>query len=178
MEFNLFGSKKETNKSSNIYKMYIFVLSQVRDENKATQAAMAALLYAGKFRERKEFIDFLSSEGEVIIKEGGKPSDMNEIIAKFAENNYEDYVFVSDESFNGTLTAIAVLVDEKVWDFDNYPLYYEWKIKNLIPTVMIGTYPPKEQPDPENYNKWLESVGGKENAMLKEIIRFKKDLDC
>lgn len=178
MEFNLFSSKKEGNIPSNIYKMYIFVLSQVSDANKSTQAAMAALLYAGKFRNRKEFIEFLNSEGEVIIKEGGKSSDMNEIITKFAENNYEDYVFVSDESFNGTLTAIAVLVDEKVWDFENYPLYYEWKIRNLIPTVMIDTYPPKEQPDPENYNKWVESVGGKQNAMLKNIIRFKKNLDC
>ena len=177
MEFNLFSSKKESNDSSNIHKMYIFVLSKVSDANKASQAAMAALLYAGKFRERKEFIDFLNSEGEVIIKEGGKSSDMNDIITKFAENNYEDYVFVSDESFNGTLTSIAVLVDEKVWNFDDYPLYYEWKIKNLIPTVILDTYPPKVQPDTENYNKWVESVGGKQNAMLKDIIRFKKNLD-
>lgn len=62
------------------------------------------------------------------------------------------------------LTAIVFLVSEMVWDKEKYP-DLDWQ-QIYLPKTKIFTNMFSEQ----EYNKWVESIGGVKNAFLREFL--------
>jgi hypothetical protein len=60
------------------------------------------------------------------------------------------------------LTAFVFLVDERVWDKEKYP--------DFIP-VDYGVIPSSEKNEFERYEKWVSSIGGVENAFLRDYLK-------
>ena len=67
-------------------------------------------------------------------------------------------------------TAIAVLVDERVWNFEKYPPYPQ------SPTVVRDGVQVNFLVDikPIPYDNWVEYIGGEANVKLRELIFSKR----
>lgn len=56
------------------------------------------------------------------------------------------------------LTAIAFILDERIFNKSKYPDYHEWcHLENVAPST-------------KEYDMWLESIGGKHNEKIRDYI--------
>jgi hypothetical protein len=188
-------------------RLYFFVPYNISEIQKGIQAGHAALRYARKFGEKDpEVWDFIDNHETWIILNGGttnsklkpgivSPRDINDpyqgtldnLYVKFIDwnmknpNNHIKSAIFQEPDLNDALTAICFLVDERSFDFINYPdldkfakgiiekeEWFEffkngpWDydfIKNEIPHV---------------YSEWEKSLGGSDKAFIRTIIKGKK----
>ncbi len=108
-----------------------------------------------------------SSEGE----DGLPIGSLDKLLLSLEENDVFHSYF-DEPDLNDALTSICFLADEKVWDFDTYPTYEKWSLNlwELYQNYDDGLGGPDVSM--EAYEKY---VGGKQNAVLKEII-YKRPL--
>lgn len=80
----------------------------------------------------------------------------------------------NEESLGGLLTALCLIVEDKVYDWKQYPDYHTWCFNNHIEAdIMHPTVPPMFERNEENYANWLEFIGGENNRFLKEMLNSK-----
>jgi len=114
-----------------------------------------------------------SNEGH-IVRQGFKDElyvgSMQKHLAKLKENGIKVSTFYEPD-LNSMLTGISFLVDERVFDKELYPNYvntpYPWG-SNYVPTP--AEHVKWIETNANNYEKWCERIGGKENVFLREFL--------
>ena len=160
-------------KSKNLrYRMYSLVLTHLNQLQKGIQAYHSAIQYSLKYKNSKEYDQWARKDKTVIILNGGSSNQkgtdaysrddyigtLDEAIKKLTENKIKHHIFYEPD-INNTITAIALLVDEKVWNKKDYPDLPE-KVLEIIPG-----YDPLQKKHIEKY-KYT-----KEQLFLKDFLK-------
>jgi hypothetical protein len=170
-----------------IRRMYFFVPYNISPIQQAIQAGHAALEYALKYGNTKEFIDFVTNHKTWIILNGGTTNDsldndgyfygsLNKIL-DLLENNDINYTIFREPDLNNALTAVCFICDERVFDWENYPdfnTYLISKFKNDSVIKRTADINDLKILYPAFHKRWLTLIGGKQNEILKELIKDKK----
>jgi hypothetical protein len=111
-------------------RMYHLVLYSLSPIQKGIQSYHAGIRYASKFGISREYTRWAVNDETVIILDGGSSNDetygerifggLQQAINDLETNGINHAEF-REVDFNNTLTAIAFLVDERVWDLEKYP---------------------------------------------------------
>ena len=178
-------------------KIYVFVPYNISDKQKGIQALHAAQKYDRKYEGSIMLQDFIDNHMTCIMLDGGTTNShpgrlgtLNLILMAIvdfnnsSEKEYIPYSFFEEPDINDALTAVAFIADERVFDFDTYPEFYEWYGANSTQTgtlpinlVALKRMSPEEQNEllPLHYGKWVrECLGGNHIELLRNLIRGKK----
>lgn len=143
------------------YRMYTLVMYNLSDIQKGIQSAHAIVEYEKDLREyditRKHYNAWSVFDKTLIVLSGGTSGDMWKIIEDFKSHciMYSNFI---EPDLNNACSAIAVLADERVWNFKKYP------DEEVVCLYGDGT---KQPPSKE----WIESIGGDRNYFLREYLR-------
>jgi hypothetical protein len=185
-------------------RMYYFVMRNIGEIDKGIQAGHCSDEYKILYPKSEIYLDWLINHKTYILLSGGV-SNNGVVLKKHAIGNYlevgtyhidetllgsmelyEKYLIennIEHSSFrepdlNNSLTALGFVCDEKVFDWEEYPSFFNWLFDN---TGYRATPEQKKLSPPYfgvefgwDYKKWVELVGGENNAKKKELIFGKK----
>lgn len=144
--------------------MYHLVMYNISPIQQGIQAYHAGMEYAKKWFNTDEFKQWLNNEKTVIILNGGTSN--SNVLSKYygTLQKYKNELLINnvqhadfyEPDLNDTLSAIAFLVPEQVWDKENYPDY---------PFISEDG-----DADAEEYHKWVYLMGGKQNVWLRNFL--------
>lgn len=180
-------------------RMYFFTIYQLTGIQAGIQCGHAALEYAYQFGKTKLFKDFASKWKTWIILNGGTTNKgrdfdgvalgtLNRIADELTENKVP-FTYFTEPDLENALTAVCFIVDERVFNFDDYPDFVNWlldikmykeakeeaKKNNPELWVRLRLYPELQQEMfPEYYQEWVVFIGGEKNVFLRELLRDKK----
>ncbi len=171
------------------YRMYFFVPYNLSDIQKSIQAGHSALEYAVKYKNEKDFEEFVFWDKTWIILNGGTSNDghlgdkkgsMQEYYGLLRDKGIHHAVFYEPD-INSALTAICFLADERVWDYETYIDFKEYLINNLIEKeyqiinmIRRTDYDTLIKDHADAHYKWIETIGGEKNVFLRELLKGKK----
>lgn len=192
------NEKKEMEKELEL-RMYFFVPYNISPIQQAIQAGHAAVEYAYQLGKTKLFKDFASKWKTWIILNGGttnKTRDFDGVaqgtlnqIADELEKNKVPFTYFTEPDLNDALTALCFIVDERVFNYKDYPDFVNWLLdikmysqakdeankNNPELWVKLRLHPElHEEMFPEYYNEWQVFIGGKKNVFLRELLSNKK----
>lgn len=177
--------------------MYFFVPYNISPIQQAIQAGHAALEYSLQHFEKEDFRNFAFVDKTWIILNGGTTNhnrdldgkvvgSLNQIADDLLANGIR-FSFFQEPDLNDALTAVCFLADERVWDYENYPEFYDWLLNlEMDPTskyaldlknpVLRRSTPEQfKTAFPELYARWTKEIPGSEkNEFLRNLIRGKK----
>jgi len=162
-------------------RMYFLVPYNISPIQQAIQAGHAALEYALKYPDDEDFIDFVDNHKTWIILNGGTTNDKRELgtgIAKgtlnqaldaIAEQGNIKYSVFEEPDLNNALTAICLIVDERVFNREDYPDFSDY-LRNL------GFRKDSEIEDwkLKKLEEEYENLMGKDIVFLKNLLNTKK----
>ncbi len=180
-------------------KMYFFVPYNLSPIVQAIQAGHAALEYVRMYGLTEEFNDFVTNWKTWIILNGGTTNEhrdfqgivqgsLNQIADQLLENEIM-FSYFEEPDLNDALTAVCFIVDERVFNYEDYPDFINWLLdikmykkakdeankNNPELWVRLRLYPElQEELFPEYYKEWIEFLGGKKNVFLRELLKDKK----
>ncbi|MFA5366351.1 MAG: hypothetical protein WC333_00310 [Dehalococcoidia bacterium] len=178
-------------------RMYFFVPYNISPIQQAIQAGHAALEYARKYGQTDLFIDFIDDWKTWIILNGGTTNESISPVFRGSLNTISDelrmneiqHAYFNEPDLNNALTAVCFIVDERVFNKEDYPDFVDYldqlvnpgndpmySIKLKIKTndelnsmvLLDGSSVDKI------HNDWLELIGGKKNEFLRELLNGKK----
>lgn len=143
------------------YRMYGLVPYNISPIQQGIQFGHGAVEFMLKYAAKREVSKWATEDKTFIILNGGSTNNLDEESAGTLNKHYEtlldNRVEVSifyEPDLGHQLTSVNFLVDERVWDKEKYPDF-----------VYTGEIIEQE------YDYWVESVGGKKNAFLREFLR-------
>ena len=157
-------------------RMYFFVPYNISEIQKGIQSGHSMGEYAlkyGRYNPNHIVWDFLEKWKTWIILNGGTTSfkiievgnesgfygSLNQIQDSLEKHGIEYSTFVEPD-INDALTAVCVILDERVFNFKKYP--DEVDFNDLLSDA---TY---------DYDEWVETMGGEKNVFLRELIKGKR----
>jgi len=153
-------------------RMYFFVPYNISPIQQAIQAGHAAEQYGHKYGQTEEYIDYVKNWKTWIILNGGTTNNgtlgtgesegsLNQIVDSLEDNDI-NYAIFNEPDLNNALTAVCFLVDERVFNYKDYPEWNgsKWWNKNT-----------KVEPF---YSKWVTKLGGEKNVFLRDLLKYKK----
>lgn len=158
-------------------RMYFFVPYNISPIQQAIQAGHAALRYAMKYIDDPEVLDFVQNHETWIILNGGTTNNtrnldgeckgtLNQIRDLLAENDIKFAQF-HEPDLNDALTAVCLIVDERVFNTTDYPSFDKHYEDMTIGDDMGNTtYTDVE----ESYSRFY----GEKTRFLKDLILTKK----
>jgi len=174
-------------------RMYFFVPYQLSGIQKAIQAGHAGLEYAHKYKNDKQFIDFIDNWKTWIILNGGttnnidvnNPGTLDYIVYEILEHNGNlkneqiNFSIFKEPDLNDALTAICFICDERVFNYKDYPdignyTYPEFKNADLSLKLLMMSKEEQKEKFLHEYNKWEKFMGGKKNVFLRNLLKGKK----
>jgi hypothetical protein len=152
-------------------RLYFLVPYNISPIQQAIQAGHAALEYAHLHGDDPEYVDFIENWKTWIILNGGTTNNnrdenmitlgsLNQIADGFMAKFVKHSTFYEPD-LNNALTAICLLVDERIFNTKDYPDFDQWvfnKGHSISGTDRDGLY-----------EMFVEEVG-KEVAYLKEVL--------
>jgi hypothetical protein len=160
------------------YRLYFFLCRNLSDTSKGIQAGHAALEYANIYGNDPEYKQFISNNKTWILLNGGISNDdvvyddSLQGIEDILKNNNIKYSKFIEPDLNNCLTAICVLIDERVYDFKNYPNFIEYNFNNSIDIKEDESEIIKEYE--MDFLSYKEHIGGEANYILKKLIYKRK----
>ena len=182
-------------------RMYFFVPYNIAPIQHGIQAGHSMgeyLLKYGRYNPDHPVWDFLEKHKTWIILNGGTTNvrmievgdermfagGLNNIYDQLIANDIECTHFIEPD-LNDALSAVCFVCDERVFNFDEYPnlkyfiLNYKYEpnsIKELKQSQALNMSDDELKLNYiEEYNEWIEFVGGEKNVFLKELI-YRKPL--
>lgn len=150
------------------YRMYVLVERHLSPLDKGIQSAHAICEYynlAKKYNKGIEYFDKWSMfDKTLIVLNGGTVINLNEIIELMYQNDVDLFGVFREIDLDDIVTAISVLVDERVFDNIKYPDFDEW----------CEIYENEDKEDSTSYDKWVSFIGGKENVFLRNLLNSKR----
>jgi len=142
-------------------RLYCLVLYNISPIQQGIQALHASLDYTDKYKDTEMFKRYMECKTCIILNGGTSNQDplnkgtMESHRDVLLENGIDIEVF-HEPDLNNALTAIAFLVDERVFNKEKYP--------DLIPTDEFISYN-------ELLSTWKENIGGDKNVFLREFLK-------
>ena len=159
------------------YRMYFLVMRQLDGLNKGIQIGHCALEYVNAFGNSQEYKDFFENDKTFIILNGGTSNDMLEYYNYIKNEIAIPVSYFNEPDLNMSLSSVCFLVDERVWDKENYPDKDIWCPQNGYHCISYGVYIPG-QPSPTSWGdgeqKWIDFIGGEQNVKLREFLKGKR----
>lgn len=167
-------------------RMYFLVPYNISEIQKGIQAGHAALEYAREYANDEEFIDFINNHKTWIILNGGTTNNGFEMgtgkpkgtlnhmvhdILDFNANNPNQkikFATFQEPDLNDALSAICLIVDERVFNYEDYPDFEWWVAKN---DMFIR---PDDKENWDNAYKAFKEEVGEDIAFLKKLLNNKK----
>lgn len=139
------------------YKMYCVVEKHLSPIQKAIQAAHAIVEYQLEYGHTEEYRHWAEYDKTIVVLDGGCAPEM-EITFSALTKARVDHACFMEPDLNNIITAEAILVDERVWNYEKYGRNYE--DYNLRAA---------NDPDMPNWNRdeWINWVGGENAAVVK-----------
>ena len=146
-------------------RMYFLTMYNISPIQQGIQCGHAQMEYALKHWEDEEFQDWAKNWKTWIILNGGtsnsKPAAIKD--AGTMEQHYLTLLFHNkikctpffEPDLNHSLTSIAFIVDERVFNKELYPDYI----------IYAG------EDNSDSYEDWVKSVGGEQNVFLREFLK-------
>jgi len=173
-------------------RMYFFVPYNLSPIQKGIQAGHAALEYADMYGNDSDFRDFVDRWKTWIILDGGTTNSkrnsegirigsLNQIGDALIKNDIP-FSYFEEPDLNEAVTAICFICDERVYNYEKYPDFLKWldmngfynKASEIINLRIENSKEELLKFCPESYPKWVESLGGKQNVFLRELLKYKK----
>lgn len=174
-------------KSNNLEKrMYFLVPYNISPIQQAIQAGHAALEYAHEYKDDPDYIDFIENWKTWIILNGGTTNgaqdpdtgfyygSLDNILGELCDymvehpNDPIKHSHFYEPDLNDALTAICLVVDERVFNREDYPDFGDWYNTNEenLPSL----------PNLEDYiERYIDDIGIDEKIyFLKELLNNKK----
>jgi len=178
-------------------RMYFFVPFNIDNIYKGIQAGHVALEYAHEYGETELFKDFVDNWKTWIILNGGTtnntliPNDdntrmiragsLNQIKEelKLAEIRFSEF---REPDLNDALTSVCFICDERVFNRKDYPDFKFYLLDKVeikfgnTEANRLALFPEEYliKSNPDNYDEWVELMGGEKNVFLRELIKDKK----
>jgi hypothetical protein len=166
-------------------RMYGFVNYQLTGIQKGIQFAHAIVEY-GLYNNNSQYLDWAKNHKTVIVLNGGttnnnpdRPGTINQIIDKLQDINI-DFSKFSEPDLGDQITAVAFILDERVFNRKKYPEFHDFlKINYMsyigddltIEEVAYKISQSKFQQDIKIYKQWVDLIGGQKNVQLREFIK-------
>ena len=182
-------------------RMYFFVPYNISPIQQAIQAGHAMGEYAlayGRYDPDHLIWEFLEKWKTWIILNGGTTNfefievggkkeftgSLNQY-AEVLENEAIDNATFIEPDLNNALTAVCFIVDERVFNYDDYPDLSDYLLsidflddtKEKYDSFRIGkkNYEELKELFPLQYNTWERDImGGDENVFLRQLLKGKK----
>jgi hypothetical protein len=173
------------------YRMYFFVPYNISPIQQAIQAGHCVEEYSDRFFHTALYKGYREHKTWIILNGGttNKRRDLdgislgtlNQIGDSLLENGIP-FAYFEEPDLNDALTAVCFIADEGVWNYEDYPDFLDWVLKNYLYdepaqrvielrmrgilelTLMFPMY----------YREWIELMGGEKNIFLRELIKGKK----
>ena len=171
-------------------RMYFFVPYNISPVQHGIQAGHCVEEYSDKYFSTALYQDYRTHKTWIILNGGttNKRRDLdgislgslNQIGDSLLENGI-DFSYFEEPDLNDALTAVCFICDERVWNYEDYPNLNEYVFDSLMfpnPELRIKIAMMSEDEIKINYYivylEWIESMGGKKNIFLRELIKGKK----
>lgn len=175
-------------------RMYFFTLGNISNIYKGIQAGHSALRYARLFAaDNPEVWDFVDNHETWIILNGGTTNEtrdfdgnaegtMNQIADQLQANDIMFSYFIEPD-LNNALSALCFLLDERVFNYKDYPNFVDYIIETSGQNEFGNAFPIETRIKsdeeliakyPSIYKSWVREMGGVKNIFLRELIEGKK----
>jgi len=167
------------------YRMYGMVIYQLKGIQQGIQFQHSTSRYVKNLPEETNLINTYNwwmerNETSIILNGGSTNNNLNRLgtINVFMNELIDNGIHVEpfyEIDLNDALTAFSFVVDERVFLKEDYPDYknspYTWDSKH---TPNDATYKKWEDDNAKNHKKWVEKIGGEQNAFLREFLIGKR----
>ena len=173
--------------------MYSLVLYNISEIQKSIQAGHAVEEFSDKYGTTNEYKKYRKYKTWIILNGGtsnsGKESyydmqpelgTMEQHLQLLKDNDINHAPFYEPD-LNYALTAIAFIVDERVFNRTDYPNFKDYILLNsssLTPQkeLQVKTFPIEQLKleYSDLYKKWFDFIGGKRNEFLREFLSDKR----
>ena len=163
------------------YRMYGLVPYNISPIQQGIQYGHAVVDYGSKFKDSKVYQKWAKEDKTFIILNGGTTNTnpdrlgtLNKYYDELVYNSVETVPF-NEPDLGDQLTAIVFLVDERVFNREVYPDFvgtpYPWPSNKKPSEKEFSKWDAENN---KNYEKWVERIGGANNAFLRDFLRTKK----
>lgn len=173
-------------------RMYFFVPYQLTGIQQAIQAGHSSLEYAHYFGNTELFKDFIENWKTWVILNGGTTNEgrdlddipigsLNQIKDSLIHNEIQ-FTFFNEPDLNDALTAVCFICDERVFNRKDYPDFKQYFLDIVSERfgdgeanrLLISNEEQLIAANPDNYQLWVEFLGGEKNVFLRNLIKDKK----
>lgn len=165
-------------------RMYFLVLSSLCGISKGIMCGHAALEYAYRYGNDPDYIDFIENWKTWIILNGGTSNskydygvesprgslDMDRLKLLEQKGKIKFSVF-HEPDLNDALTAICLIVDERVFNRKDYPDFEDWAIDKIDSSFIKNETPRLEMG--ELYKVYEKTIGS-DILFLKDLLNTKR----
>ena len=102
-------------KKTKAKRMYFLVMYNLSSVQKGIQAGHAALEYSQKYKNDKDYLDFVKNHKTFIVLDGGSSSDMKRHLNTLGCWNMKCAAF-HEPDLNNSISAIACVLDEDTYE--------------------------------------------------------------
>jgi hypothetical protein len=164
-------------------RMYFLTMYNISPIQQAIQCGHAQMEYALMHWNDEDFQDWAKNWKTWVILNGGTSNDgtqthygqekmlgsMEDHLVTLVQNNIK-VAYFKEPDLNYSLSAIALIVDERVFNREDYPDFPEFLAKkggefSYTFNMELETQYAKE------YAEWVEFVGGEKNVFLKTFLK-------
>jgi hypothetical protein len=173
-------------------RMYFFTSFYLSDTQHGIQSGHCVEEYSDLYYDTPIYKEYRKYKTWIILNGGstnnrfefgtGVPlGELNQIVEDLQKNGIQ-YACFQEPGLNDALTAICFILDERVWNYKDYPNFLDWVFKNylydepsdrVIKLRMMGTLELSFM-FPDYYKEWIEFLGGPKNVFLRELIKGRK----
>lgn len=119
------------------YRMYTFVLKALSREQMILDVTQSVVNYLNRFGELDTTAMWSHVDKKHIILEGGTAPVMTAIFESINERDINCATY-ENPNLNGIITAISLIVDERVFDSEKYPGFIDWVNKKYPDKMYIS----------------------------------------
>lgn len=160
------------------WRLYGLVPYNISEIQKGIQFGHAAIEYGQKYFNDDDYQEWANNHKTFIILNGGTSSTMIDNIDILRENGVDKLGIFQEPDLNHMISGIVFLVDSRVYDYTNYPNFYDYclKIKGRydLPKFneinMDQFIEAAKEMGSSDYRDWVKFMGGEKNIFLREYL--------
>ena len=154
------------------YRLYGLVPYQLTGMQGGIQFMHAAIEYANEFSDTPEYYRWSRYDKTVIVLNGGTTNTnadaqgtLNKHLTTLLENNITQLAKFYEPDLGDQMTAIVFLVDDRVWDKENYPDY-----EMPFAEKDVYKYNGRKIEELKSYKAWVENFSEDPSAAAKIVF--------